>query len=559
MNLQVERKILKSAVHRELIPISRLSAVTQLALITAICYFLGVEYSDQPVMVGALGILVVMNLARLAHSFNNRFSQEVWLNFFSVLLFLTACAWAVFFTNMALLNKTNIAMLPFAFIGPLALCAGSFLSLTMSRQHALAFQVPLILSLCVSFVYVFGNTQPAQLGVFMITLFWVYSLKAQLEWSKTWSHLQIYNYELQHIIDSIPGGLSVVKDGCYVKVNSYLKEALSVGEDDLLKKPIGLFFPNSEFTNALMQFTNSDDNHFQGEFVLPTVNGSRVHYVIFRTMQVEESSKQTIIASFDIDDLRQAQNNLEMQRVRMEYNAKMASLGEMSSGLAHEINNPLAVISARAQLLQAEIEKGLLDKERTTKSVDTILNMTSRISKIIKSLKLFARNSSQDSFESSSLTDIINETISLCEIRSARNEIQIGKSGLETNLMVECLPTQISQVILNAFNNSFDAIQNLEEKWIRIEVIDCDSHAQLEISDSGSGIPKSIQERVMQPFFTTKEAGNGTGLGLSLSKGIVESHGGLLYFDHNSKNTKLIISIPKIQSLKILSKSNPAA
>ena len=99
-------------------------------------------------------------------------------------------------------------------------------------------------------------------------------------------------------------------------------------------------------------------------------------------------------------------------------------------------------------------------------------------------------------------------------------------------------------------NNSFDAITELSEKWIKLELLDEGDSVRVEVTDSGFGIAKHIQDKIMVPFFTTKAVGSGTGLGLSLSKGIIDKHQGEIFFDHESINTKLILLLPKIQRLE---------
>jgi signal transduction histidine kinase len=100
-------------------------------------------------------------------------------------------------------------------------------------------------------------------------------------------------------------------------------------------------------------------------------------------------------------------------------------------------------------------------------------------------------------------------------------------------------------VALNLLNNAFDAIQSLEEKWIKISFSDIGDWVKIIVTDSGPGIPFDVQMKMMQPFYTTKEIGKGTGLGLSISKGIIERHNGRLYLDNTSPNTQFVIALPK--------------
>jgi signal transduction histidine kinase len=95
--------------------------------------------------------------------------------------------------------------------------------------------------------------------------------------------------------------------------------------------------------------------------------------------------------------------------------------------------------------------------------------------------------------------------------------------------------------------NSFDAIQELPDKWVKVEVLEAGEYVSLSVIDSGDGIPKDIQNKMMQPFYTTKGIGKGTGLGLSISNGIITGHGGKIYVDEFSKNTKITLVLPKTQ------------
>ena len=120
---------------------------------------------------------------------------------------------------------------------------------------------------------------------------------------------------------------------------------------------------------------------------------------------------------------------------------------------------------------------------------------------------------------------------------------QLGVSGSSE---VECRPTQISQFLLKLLNHSHDAIEKLPTPWIRLEVEHRGAVSQIvfRITDSGTGIPPAIREKLMQPFFTTKDFGKGTGLGLSISRGIAEAHGGALRHVADAPNTCFELHLP---------------
>ena len=117
------------------------------------------------------------------------------------------------------------------------------------------------------------------------------------------------------------------------------------------------------------------------------------------------------------------------------------------------------------------------------------------------------------------------------------------------DILLECRPTQMAQVLLNLLTNAFDAVEKLEEKWVRIEARDGGETVEFAVVDSGAGLPEGIRDKVLQPFFTTKAVGKGTGLGLSIATGIIESHHGTLDVDTEAPNTRFVIRLPKRQHL----------
>ncbi len=243
-------------------------------------------------------------------------------------------------------------------------------------------------------------------------------------------------------------------------------------------------------------------------------------------------------ANWDVTELR-------AKELKLLHTSKMSSLGEMSSGIAHEINNPLAIIHGKSHQIRSQIEKGKIDPANLIKLTGDIDQTVQRISKIIKGLRSFSRDGDQDPFESRSLQSLLEDTISFCATRFKHHEIILDLNGVSPELQIHCRPSQISQVLLNLLNNSFDAIQGLSNRWVKIEAIEDPAGISISITDSGSGIPEAIREKILEPFFTTKEVGKGTGLGLSISLGIIKSHGGTLEIDRHHPNTRFVIRLPK--------------
>lgn len=250
-------------------------------------------------------------------------------------------------------------------------------------------------------------------------------------------------------------------------------------------------------------------------------------------------------------ELKESQEKIIQQQQALVASAKMSSLGEMASGIAHEINTPLAVIAMRAEQLEECIEDGSLEKVDILNGLSIIKVTTARIAKIISGLRFFARDGKGLPTALVPISSIIEETLSFCRERFENHGVHIEVIQSESNqLEIDCRSVEISQVLLNLLNNAYDAIEHLnEKKWVRIEVQDRNENVEISVIDCGLGIPKEIQEKIMQPFFTTKDVGKGTGLGLSIARGVIQSHNGKLYINSESRNTCFTILLPKKPSL----------
>lgn len=227
-------------------------------------------------------------------------------------------------------------------------------------------------------------------------------------------------------------------------------------------------------------------------------------------------------------------NYLQRLRIQAIEQSKFSALGIMSSGIAHEVNNPLAIIKGRTYTLKRHLSKG--ETSLVDKDIDIIIKTTDRIGKIISELGVFSRNAEKDPFDGIDSNTLVHTALDLCweRFQQAGIHIEIIDKG---HFEVMDREGQLLQVLINILSNSFDAIQELDEKWVRIEV----GQQMIKVIDSGRGIEKDILGKLMQPFFTTKSVGKGTGLGLSISKGIMQKHGGDLVYDATHVNTCFIV------------------
>lgn len=235
---------------------------------------------------------------------------------------------------------------------------------------------------------------------------------------------------------------------------------------------------------------------------------------------------------------------IDSQKAAALYASKMASLGQMAAGMAHEVNNPLAIICGYADSLQKHANKNELNNQAVLDSATKIKNTCQRISKIVHGLRSYSRDVTASPKEEADLQEIIDETLIFCEDKFTKYGVDLSYPKTLKQSVI-CRPVEISQIILNLLNNAFDAAIVTKEKWVRIDVSQDLEFIMIAVTDSGPGIPKEISGKIMEPFFTTKPPGKGTGLGLGICQGLIQDHGGHLKIDFNSKNTCFVIYIPK--------------
>ncbi len=245
---------------------------------------------------------------------------------------------------------------------------------------------------------------------------------------------------------------------------------------------------------------------------------------------------------------------LEEQRAKSIYASKMASLGEIAAGLAHELNNPLTVLQMSTQLINKKLSKILSEEDKKLLSyVDKISETGNRIGKIVSGLKGLLKEKSMDMQQLHSLDKIMKSVLNLTTQKFQFKKIQIDYTGDES-IYISCYASEIAQVVLNLLTNSYDVLYDYDgNRNISIEIKNLGDFVNIYFKDTGPGLVIDEKEKVFQPFFTTKDVGKGTGLGLPISKNIIESHGGTIEVLSSFKGEgfQVVITLPSASSDKI--------
>ena len=235
----------------------------------------------------------------------------------------------------------------------------------------------------------------------------------------------------------------------------------------------------------------------------------------------------------------------EQQRSQIEEKARLSLIGEMAGGIAHEINNPLTIVYGYASILKKLSANAEINTTRVQRIAGKIEQTAERISRVINGLMNLSREPEPHQRGAFDVDKVVRDTIAISNERFASKRIQVHVDYPITRLRTICHRRDLGQILLNLLNNSQYALRSVENPWIKIGIAatSCGTVC-LTVTDNGHGIPSDIRNKVLTPFFTTKPAGTGAGLGLSVSKAIAERYSGSLSLDHKSIYTRFILELP---------------
>lgn len=285
------------------------------------------------------------------------------------------------------------------------------------------------------------------------------------------------------------------------------------------------------------------------------------------------------------DQLSNTLNSLKSAQAQLVHSEKMASLGQLTAGIAHEINNPINFISSGMISLKMSVEslreiteeysriedgddveeviesvRDLKDDVEYDEIIDELDDLVNDINygvtrtiEIVKGLRVFSRLDEEEA-KKANINENIDATLTLLRNKT-KGKVSITKHYDETMKDIECFPGQLNQVFMNILNNAVQAMpEDKSDAEITIYTEESKGDVMIRIKDNGTGIPDEIKDRIWEPFFTTKEVGVGTGLGMSITYGIIEKHGGRIELQSElGVGTEFAITLPK--KIKIVKKS----
>jgi protein-histidine pros-kinase len=341
-------------------------------------------------------------------------------------------------------------------------------------------------------------------------------------------------------------------DGILVRANRTALEFAGIRPEDVVGMPLWetpWFSHSAELVSLIQQATRSaaagetvrfEVTHYDAAGVLHDVDFS------LKPLRDEDGHITMLIPEGrDVTERKRMEQELKTSRALAVETARLSALGQLSAGIAHEVNNPLAIISGMARTLLRMADRGTLREADVRRNAARITETAERIAKIVKSLRHIARDDSREDFRNVSVREVVEECLELCREQFRVHSIDLICPEIDPALTIRSREAQIAQILLNLLQNAYDAaVESAGQKWVRLDVTIRDSFLLLSVTDSGTGIPAEVRPRIMEPFFTTKPVGKGTGLGLSISRSIAEAHSGSLELCAGDGHTKFVLTLP---------------
>ena len=266
-------------------------------------------------------------------------------------------------------------------------------------------------------------------------------------------------------------------------------------------------------------------------------------------LRLERSRKAMIHI---MDDLRETTSGMQRREQELRDKqeqlvqaGKLATLGELTTGIAHELNNPLNNIGLFVGNAIDMMLLGGADNQRFLEELDSAMQQVRKASEIISHLRTFGR-AAPVTREPVVLNEVIRRALSLMQEQMRLRQIEVQVALCESDTVVVGNAIQLEQVFINLLTNARDAVAGSNRRVISIDCGVTEDSAELSFSDTGPGIPVELEQRIFDPFFTTKEVGKGTGLGLSITYGILKEHNGTIWVAKKSpgQGATFVVQLP---------------
>ncbi len=520
----------------------------------------------------------------------------MWSNIF-IVFYLSSNLFILYIPNRYFIEKTVFYYL--IFFNSFMICLGMYLSGNASTDFYLIYFLIMGIS-CMSislkylmintsiFVFIYGyilyqkGLLEGEMGIsyslrlpfiVIIGLFFGYIVEALINDKK--KSLEASEEKYRSLVESINESMYVVDADCrYLSANSNVLSEYGLAENEIVGKKYSDFHSPEqarEFTDiAKKVFETGTAEQFEG------YKKNLGKWVIRKLSPIKETNTAKIraisVVSMDITkrveivkELIETNKKLKETQNQLIQNEKMAVIGRLASGVAHQIRNPLEIIIMGVEFLSNTIHSKDLMAE---KSIEKIKQAVNRTNQIITDFLRFSKKS-EFKFQSVDVCLLLDETIKLMEYRFNKKNVKLERNYPDETIEVKADRNMLQQVFMNLLNNGIDAVSKGGEIRIKVNTKTVmhehiedrvgyrdndyfkigEKMTEVEIEDNGEGIPEDVLQRIFEPFYTTKEAEKGTGLGLSLAHLIIDRHQGKISVQSEiNKGTKFILKLQPVTS-----------
>lgn len=516
-------------------------AISQAILAVGACFFMG-SFSGDFAYRAIAGLLVLLQMIRVFSFQKYKDRPDKLFNQFPGSMYWGVIT-GVFWSALSLIVHFNFPLASSASQFHLILIS-SMMSANMysmasvpglQRMYLLAAGIPTALLITL------GESDKMRVIGVILFLFTIYLTRASKNHSSDLykmydleNKLRKQNQKLQEVVNSVPG---------FVILFSKTGEWIQISETANRVKD------NLQLKNEIHSFLQSPARSITKECELKLNDISQVFVMTFEKLSSNEAG--SILVGLPIGELVNTRKQLEQQKAIADYSAKLASLGEVAGGVAHEINNPLAIVKLVVEVMEQKIlDLGPIGEGLKPYNL-RLKDSAQRIAKIVEGLLTLTQRPNDEFVGRVLLNEVLDQSLTLVRHQLAEKRIEL-QCQVDSGILVLAHQVQLGQVFLNLIRNSISAVETTEEKRIQILVRTFDQKVEVLISDTGIGIPISFKDKLFQPFQTFKPIGEGAGLGLSISRAFMQKAGGDLVIESLSSPTTFKLTLKKIESAKVL-------
>jgi len=351
--------------------------------------------------------------------------------------------------------------------------------------------------------------------------------------------LELKDVQYRNVVESSADAIFTVNpDNFITSWNRGAENIFGYRRDEIIGKPVEILIPDDllEMQELHCLSYGIEERGYVTNYETERLHksGRRIPVLLtensLKNQQGEEVGRSKILR--DLTELR-------MRDEQFQRSERLATVGHMAAGVAHEVGNPLTAISSLVQVLQRRSDDSFIQDQ-----LKKVRDHIQRINKIVRDLVDFSRPAGTET-ESTQISELIESAVGLLKHDARCRDVDFDLN-LESDLpRIYCVPDHIHQVLVNLLLNAVDAMEEVQEPRVIIETWAEEETVNFKVNDCGSGMSQEVQDRIFEPFYTTKDVGSGTGLGLSVSHGIISRMNGKIEVDSEpGEGTTFTVSLP---------------